>query len=178
MPLLTVTQTRQRHLSQAMQNHTAFWRILCTRKTPLPKAISYIVASARDTMAHAKSSDLCFFLIYRQAASGESVGWSEQAADRRPPSAFLRSTAMTAAPRALWPVRISVFSSSAATSFLLLLLFGVVPMVSSSILDRNSNAWHARFPQRGWLWENREYIGRLAGEDGTCSYRREWERLV
>ncbi|GAB5036979.1 serine protease [Nannochloropsis oceanica] len=38
-------------------------------------------------------------------------------------------------------------------------------MVSSSILDRKSNAWHARFPQRGWLWENREYIGRLVGED-------------
>jgi hypothetical protein len=50
----------------------------------------------------------------------------------------------------------------------LFLLVGVLAMVSSSVLDRNSNAWHARFPQRGWLWKDKEFVGMLAGEDGKC----------
>jgi hypothetical protein len=49
---------------------------------------------------------------------------------------------------------------------LLFLLLGASVVISSAAIERNGRPWQAFFPTRGWVWEDKAFIGELAGQDG------------
>lgn len=56
-------------------------------------------------------------------------------------------------------------AAAASTPPLLLLLLVALSTTLAAVLGKNSNAWHARYPARGWMWQGREFSGMLAGEE-------------
>ncbi|EWM30038.1 serine protease family [Nannochloropsis gaditana] len=45
------------------------------------------------------------------------------------------------------------------------LLLRASVVISSAAMERNGRPWQAFFPTRGWVWEDKAFIGELAGQD-------------